>query len=223
MKLIKNLTVLGLLSITFVGAQSAHAQITKKGDGYLFRIKWTPGQTIKYVMNMSMSGDAMPKPMNMNMSISQKVKKVAGTVATIEATTSGVPGQPKPQVQTMTIDNRGRATSGAAAGSQVAFPEGPVKIGQTWKGSLPGMQQGMAGDAVYKLLSVKTVGGKPVAEVGLSLNMKQGGAMSMTGSGTMLIFMADGSLSSMTMNTNMSMSQQGKTQKMKMGVTMRRG
>ncbi|MBL8048878.1 MAG: hypothetical protein JNJ45_09375 [Chthonomonas sp.] len=218
---LKALSLLGVAGLVLAGAETTQAQITKQGDAYLFRIKFTPGQTIKYLMNMNMTGT--PQPMNMNMTVSQKVKSVKGTTATIEATTSGIPGQ-KPMTQTMTIDNRGRATgAGAAGGSQVAYPEGPVKVGQTWKGQLPGMGQGMGGDATYKLVAIKTVNGKQVAQVSLSMNLSQGTAMKMSGTGTMYIFMSDGSLSTMSMNTNMSMKQDKQTMNMKMNMTMKRG
>ncbi len=45
--------VFGLFAgVTFIGTPS-EAQVTKQGDRYLLRMKFTPGQTIRYTMRIT--------------------------------------------------------------------------------------------------------------------------------------------------------------------------
>lgn len=216
----KLIALVGLAAISLQGSELAHGQITKQGNGYLMRMKFTPGAVLKYILDISATSPQSPKPMNMTMTMTQKIKSVKNGVATVEVSSTPVNGQKVP-TQTVTVDNRGKTSGGA--GSSVSLPEGPIPIGGTWKGSLPGMQQGMAGSALYKLLSVKNIGGKEQAEIGLSIQVSQGQGMKVTGSGKMFLYTADGSLNNMSMTMNMSMSNQGKTFNSKMTMGMRRG
>lgn len=226
MKSMKLIALIGLAAISLQGSELAHGQITKQGNGYLMRMKFTPGAVLKYILNIGATSPQSPKPMNMTMTMTQKIKSVKNGVATVEVSSTPVNGQAVP-TQTVTVDSRGKTTGGAAGAgastSTVSLPEGPIPIGGTWKGSLPGMQQGMAGSALYKLLSVKKINGKEQAEIGLSIQVSQGTAMKVTGSGKMFLYTADGSLNTMSMTMNMSMSNQGKTFNSKMTMGMRRG
>lgn len=222
----KNLLLIGALGLAFTTIQAprpANAQVTKAGAAYLLRIKWVKGQVIKY--NISMTGSMLPKAQIITSTLT--VKDVKNGVATVESKvtmpTTGNSRNTKPQVATMKIDSRGKVT-GDTGGSMTGaatptFPQGPVKIGQSWKGDM-NVSQGMNLNATYTLLGVKTVNGKVIADIGQKVTGNMGEMGSMTGNGKVEIFGADGSVrgGNMLMNLNMK-SQDGKTAPSKMTFT----
>ena len=102
------------------------------------------------------------------------------------------------------IDSRGQLVGKAGTGQQVSpsFPAQPIKIGQSWSASAPIEMPGQGPkkiSATYTFKGIKTIAGKPLAE----LAIKTSGQAS--GTGTMLLFMSDGTLFRSTMNMNLQM------------------
>ncbi|MCO5295331.1 MAG: hypothetical protein M9921_00590 [Fimbriimonadaceae bacterium] len=191
----------------------APAQISKKGAGYLFRIKWTKGQTAKYTMTTTTSGG--PSAMAVNMPMSLKVLSVAGGVGEVEYNVGPASANGKPmgaaQKVVAKVDPRGKIVSGATQaqqmGGNITFPEGPVKPGGTWTGSqtVPGPGGSMTINAKYKFVGIKSVGGQSVAQIDVSMS-GGGGQMQITGSGSVFLRTADGSLQSTNLGQKLTIS-----------------
>lgn len=204
----------------------ADAQVTKSGPGFLLRMKWTKGAVMKY--SISASSPMNPKASAFKTTSTMKVKDVKNGVATIESTTtlpsSGSTRNTTPQTTTMKMDSRGKIVGDklgnmAAAGSPT-FPEGPIKIGQSWKGKFA-MQQGINLDATYTLKAVKLINGKTIAEIAQKVTGSMGPTGTMNGSGTMTIYGADGSLRNNSMVLNMLIkSSDPKAQPTRMNISM---
>ncbi len=193
-------------------ATAALPQISKSGNGYLFRMKFTKGVISKYQMTATTSlptGGSMP----FSTPFSQKVLSVANGVATVEFTV-GPPvvngqAQGKPTIQTLKLDSKGKIVGGSASQqvSNITFPDKPVGIGGTWSGEMAGPGQMGAGGkltATYKLVAVKKVGNLDVAVV--SSTVKGGGSgMTITGSGESMLRLSDGSLQSSNIKMTVTM------------------
>jgi hypothetical protein len=215
----------------------AGAQITQSGNGYLFRMKYTRGQKMNYVMNSENSNPAMPGGGGaMTVPVTMTVLDVKGKVATIRLdigpVTMGGKEVVKKQSSEVQMDDRGRLVgkSGApmAALSQLGagIPEKPIKIGDSFvvnqKGSA-GSMGNMNTKTTYKFLGIKTLGNRKVAQ--MSITLSSGGSMNMKGSGTVLFDMTDGSLVSQKMDTQVTMAppgQSGQSMTMSMKTNMER-
>ncbi|MBL8060505.1 MAG: hypothetical protein JNK63_07315 [Chthonomonas sp.] len=223
---LKNLLLIGALGLALTTVQAprpANAQVTKSGPGYLLRIKWVKGQVMKY--NITMSGSMMPKPQVISSIMT--VKDVKNGIATVESKvtmpSTGSSRNTKPQVSTMKIDSRGKVigeSNGSLTGAATpTFPQGPVKIGQSWKGDMS-VSQGMNLNATYTLISVKTVNGKMIAEVGQRVTGSMGEMGSMAGNGKVEIYGTDGSVRGGNMAMSLTMkSSDSKSQPSKMNFT----
>lgn len=193
-------------SLLLIGAvamcAASHAQIAKKGSGYLFRAKYSRGQKMAYDMNMVMPSMGAGGGTNVKSPLSMVVRSVSKDVATVDVSTGPVTmngkSQGNKQVQTVQIDNRNRSIGGKAgfeAMASFAFPEKPIAKGATWGGDMD-LDTPMAGKvkmkAKYTFVGMKTIKGKQVAEVRTSFT---GNAMGkITGGGTTLLLASDGSL-----------------------------
>lgn len=190
---------------------SAPSQISKQGQGYLFRAKYVKGTKIKYAMKTTVSGAGQNR--QVSSPISMVVKKVVNGVATIDVATGPptVDGKPqgKSQTRSVQIDNRNRPVggeSGFEGFTSFAFPVGAIKPGATWTGVMD--QKSPMGqmklNAKYKFLGVKTVGGKQVAEIQTDFTGTL--PFKMTGTSKSLLLLSDGSLLSAVAKMNMSIS-----------------
>lgn len=198
-------------AVTLAASPFASAQVTKQGNGYLFRLKHTPGQTIRYslVNQMNMAGaNANQGGGNQSMTIplSTRVVSVKGGIATIETSFGPMGGQGQPQKQTVQMDNRGRMQGTAAGGLQnlagLSMPERPVAIGGRWSDTMkvPSPMGGQIETTTnYRFVGIKSVGGRSVAELAVSMNGK-GQGLSISGTGTLNVLVSDGTLWSMSMN-----------------------
>jgi hypothetical protein len=195
-----------LLAMVAVVGQ-ADAQITKQGKGYLFRMKFAKGQTMKYVVDSKVQMPGTPQgKMEFSMPMVMTVKSVTNGVADIAAkvgpmSMNGKPGQT--QTTNMKINSRGEVVGGQGGmqTANVPLPQGPVAIGATWNANIP-LGAGAGGQtisAVYKFTGIKNIAGRQCAV--LAVTLKGMG----TGTGTTYISMADGSL----VRSNMSMSMKG--------------
>lgn len=210
----------------FAASDPARAQVTSQGGGYLFRLKFTKGQTIKYEMSTSMQAPGgKGGPMNFAVPVTMKITEVKNGVATVATTTTmpamGGKSKSQPMTDTIKIDNRGRPQgdkSGAMQGMQMALPAGPVKIGGSWTDTIKGgAMPGMSMKGTYKLVSVQ--GG--VATISMTVG-GDGQGMKISGTGTMKVSVADGWTQSAKLNMRMNMGSGKDAQSMAVNLTMTR-
>ncbi len=201
------LTAAALLTAVGLPCRTS-AQVTPVGGGYLFRMKFTPGQTMRYTMTMSMSG--LPNQMkgfNNSSTFTMHVLRVQGDKATIRLdipamVMNGQTIRPAAQTQ-ITMDNRGQMVGGAAATNglpQTVLPEKPLRIGQSFTQAIKGAPMGaaVAAQATYTLKGFQNVGGRKAAQLAIALKGQAPGgpqgSVSFNGNGTMLLTVVDGSL-----------------------------
>lgn len=213
-------------ALTVLVVSSAFGQITKSGNAYLFRMKFVKGQTMNYAMNVTSTIPGASKPQTMSMPMSMTVTDVTNGIATIKYKMTSPMGGSKPQEITVKMDNTGKLVSGSAPsmnGISATLPKNPVAVGGSWKNTTS-VPSGAAGNMnvtnTYKFLGFKTVNGKQVANISVSMSGKSS-AISVSGGGTMLLSVADGSMVNTAMNVDTSVSMQGGTpMKMAMKVNM---
>ncbi len=218
MNRIRQTAILATIGAVLAGwSVSSPAQIAKKGDGYLMRIKYTPGAHLKYSAQATFSTNAPngnASPTTLNMPFSMLVKSFKNGVATIEFSITPPSigsGTPKPQTSTVQLDTLGRPVGGSAAPGvgTIGMPETPVKIGQTWTSKMPGMGGIMPGanvTATYKLVGFKNVGGRNLAIVAVTMNLSGGeSGMRASGNGTLQLRTEDGSLHAADIKQSMTM------------------
>lgn len=209
------------------------AQVSKQGAGYLFRIKWTKGQTAKYAMVTTSSGG--PQAVSVKMPMSLKVLSVKNGVGEVEYSvgpmTSNGKSMGAAQKVVAKVDPRGKIVGGSDPsqnmGGNITFPQGPIKPGGSWTGSqkVPGAGgASMTINAKYKFVGLKSVAGQSVAQIDVSMS-GGGGSMQISGSGSVFLRVSDGSLQSTNLNQKFTFgSAQGnqKPMTMQMTVSMKR-
>lgn len=215
-------------------ATPALAQITRQGDAYLMRMRFTPNTTMSYQISTTITpanapqGKAAPQGMRSPMSI-RVISVNRQGVATVEYSLGPMTmgGQKSGQAQTMRaeMDNRGRLVGNSNPQLQglsiMTLPEGPIRIGGTWtsKISAPGMPGGGM-DATFRLQRFEGQGARQVAVIQVTTSGNMGG-IQVSGSGTMSIRMSDGSLESATLNQRITAPSQGKGAPMTLNSTTR--
>lgn len=195
-----------------VATAPSDAQVSKQGNGFMLRMKFTKGVTYKYSANIALKGTGANQP-PMSMPFSTKITDVKGDVATMQFTATA-PGQSKPEVKTAKINTRGKIVSGDKDIQQFAstvYPDGPVTVGQSWTNDVevPGMMgTPMKIKSTHTFKGLKTVNSRQVAEIAVKMT---GGAhgLNLTGTGTMLVNASDGHLQRATIAQKMTMTQQG--------------
>jgi len=224
MKLIR-LSALFVAGAVLVSGTTTQAQVSRSGGGYLFRMKFTKGQKMTYMMSMNTSASGMAQPMKTSVPMTMTVMSVQGNVATMKMTMGAVMGQ-KPRDITVKMDNTGKLVSGnmqGLNGVSATYPKNPVAVGGSWKNTTAfplGPGGNLDSTTNYKFKSIKNVGGRQVAELYVTMTGKSQ-QFKMSGSGTMLILMADGSLWNTQITTDMDMAVEGKgNMKMKMGLSL---
>jgi hypothetical protein len=184
-------------AIMLVGAGVAEAQVTKKGAGYQFRMKFTKGKTTKFKINASVPYPGQPKPITVSSTVVQTVTSVTGNVANISGKVgptilNGNPMTEEPMTTTAKIDTLGKPVGNAGGPvSFTTYPANPVKVGQTWNSTVPlsGIGGGNAA-ATFKFLGMKTMNGKQVADVAVTVNAT--GQQRASGTGRLLVLASDG-------------------------------
>lgn len=209
------LAAVGLAALMVCGAS---AQIAKQGNGYLFRMKFTKGQAISYVMHMT--SQAPSGNVEVTAPMSQKTTDVTrskdGPVATMTLTIGKMsmlmngkpldfPAASKPNSVSMQIDSLGHVAGGKESQTSVAMPEKPIPVGGSWSANtnVAQMGQSMQASATYKLLGFQKMGGFNAAK--LSVSVLGAGQLSMKGSGTLWLDTRDGSLIKNTMKLTITM------------------
>ncbi|MFZ4509137.1 MAG: DUF6263 family protein [Fimbriimonas sp.] len=202
---LKKLVTLGSLGLLL--AATASAQITKSGSTYNFKMKFTKGQVIKYSIDVkNQMGGPSGQTMQMAIPMSQTVKSVSGGTATISMTLgpiqSGGREMMKAQTQEMQMDSAGKPVGGGKGMTSnfSSLPSKPVRVGETWTASvdinagvMPAKAQG-----TYTFVGVKKVKGVEVAEIAVKLTGQGGPKIS--GTGTTLLRVADGSIEATNLN-----------------------
>ncbi len=200
----RSLSLMALVGAGLLVSATAGAQVTKSGAGYLLRVKYVKGQTLKYnSVNTLTSAQGGGQPMKVTMPMVMKISDVSNGYAKTSVTTGPamIGKNPMGKAQTVVLElsptNAAKSKSAPGiAGAQ--FPLKPVKIGQTWAMAAPiADTTGMTGGdikAMYKFQGLKTVNGKSMAIVTYSLS---GGV---TGSGTLQLLASDGTLYSNVAN-----------------------
>jgi len=195
-------------------ASHAGAQIVKRGNAYLFRMKFVPGTTTKYKVNSTIdgigsNGQGIKVMLPMSWNVASVTKGVATINATVGPVTVGKQQMMQPSTTEVKLDSRGRPVDGETPGQQLtpAFPQGPVKVGTSWTASMP--VQGINGQAAkvtatYRFNGIKTVNGKQVAD----LTVTTSGTA--TGAGTMQLLVSDGSLFTSYLKMKVSLMNSGK-------------
>lgn len=218
-----SLVVAGALLFSPVFVPQADAQVTAQSGKYLLRLGYKKGQTMNYsITTKVMNAPGMNQPMTTVMPLTMKVIDVQKDIITIQSTVDMSKIQPgaKPESQTMKMDRLGNVIGGNSANGMMSganLPKNPVAVGGTWKST--GKASGFAATSTYKLVGVKQVGSRKVAN--LTMSVVGTGSMKMSGTGTMLLDMADASLVSMAMNMNIP-NPQGKGAPITMNMTMTR-
>ncbi len=197
-------------------SSSALAQITAKNGLYDFRVKLTSGQKLSYVNSVVAMGG-----IKVDMPISMKVLSVTGGKATVETKTG--PGRMNGQAMSenavtekAVIDLKGQPVGAGSTGTGTVFgaaPKKPVKVGATWTGKAPTGDTGIGMKditATYTFVGVKSVKGKQVAEI--KVTIKGSGDSSMTGGGIVHLLTSDGFLQSSKLSMALKMA--GSTQPM---------
>ena len=183
----------------------SHGQVAKSGSGYLFRMKFAKGQKASY--SMTMSGQMTGQKFSMAMPMAMTVTGVSGGVGTMDYKVgpmsmilNGKPVNQPPQVRNVTIkqDARGNIIGGQGAQmggmNSIGLPAKPIRIGNTWtaKTKTASATGPMDVQATYKFIGIEQVGSRQAAKIGIT--MKGTGQANVTGTGTMWLAMADGSL-----------------------------
>lgn len=198
----------------------ANAQVTPQGNGYLFRQKFTPGEKINYAVNVSatvpnMPGAAGGGAYKMQMNVRMNVLSVQNGTANVKVVSDGMTMNGKTaqkgQSAMLKIDSRGQTTGGG--GVSPIFPQGPVKVGDTFtseSGGVTGMG-GVSSKTTFRFAGLKTYQGVKVAQLTLLSNMT-GGTSGIKGgtSGFMLIALSDGQVVSGRTDSSMNLGQSGK-------------
>lgn len=201
-------------TLLLVMAAGTQAQITKVGNKYQFRSKYTVGKTITSNMKMDTSintGSSSAAAMTMKMDMPLKVKctGIKGDVYTL-VTTSGplkmngkaMQGQ-KAETATVKVNSKGEMIDGNASSmnfNAMKMPTTPIAVGSSWKGTINMPGGNGAVNATYKFNGIKMINGKECAVLGVVMSM-DGPMGKLSGSGTMNILTADGQ----PLNMNMKM------------------
>lgn len=194
---------------------AAQAQVTKSGSGYLIRMKFTKGSIMRYTSNTTVRFSGTPKPITVSGPMIVQVTNVQGDVGTLHTTVGPMKmstgGSQPAQTTDIKENSRGKLMSGAgAAQMNVVLPEKPVAPGATWTSSTP-LPGGMGTvNAKYKFVGVKSMGGKQVAQI--SVTMTGAGKTAVSGNGAVYLLASDGSMFATT--TNMKMNAGGKDMSM---------
>ena len=202
----------------------ANAQVTPKGGGYIFRQKFTPGEKINYAVNVSASVPGMPGAptggaYKMQMNVRMNVLSVQNGIANVKVISDGMTlngkTAQKGQSALLKIDSRGQTTGGGGRGGGVSpiFPQGPVKVGDTFASESGGVTSmgGVNTKTTFRFAGLKTYQGVKVAQLTLLSNMTGGtGGIKGGTNGFMLISMADGQVVSGRTDSSMNLGQTGK-------------
>lgn len=192
---------LPLVAIIVFAPALAEAQVTRQGQGYLFRAKWEPNRTLRYEQLMTITGLPNLARMEPKGPFLLRIGPVRNQVAdlVIEAGPIRMGDQtfsPRQVIETR-VDSRGRAVGDGPSAQTFSgqFPERPVRIGETWveDAELP-----LLGNEVtrvrttFEFRGVQREGDRNIALLGVTIAGQ--GAVALNGRGLVRIDAADGML-----------------------------
>lgn len=167
----------------------AGAQVTKAHGGYLFRLKLTKGERLKYVIPCVIEGMG-PTPYRVQLGLSLFVEGVSSGVATVDGkVTTGALSAPgisnqKGQIQ---VNDRGQILqqAGSMTGFCINFPTDPVKVGHSFVAPIPVLALNSLGasagssQATFKFLGIHGSGKNRVARLKFTVagNSAPGGSL----------------------------------------------
>ncbi len=206
--------IFAVASALSIVSMPGSAQITKQGTGYVFRYGFKKGATYKYSAKITNQMGA--SPVVQKLTYSMKVVKVEKDVASLEYvyTMPGADPKTKPQPQTVKMNRMGKVSMGDTAmqAAMSEFPAKAVKINETWKSKGGGFATpGGTGSAevTYRLISVKKMGKRQVAEIRMFV-IFNAGAVKGKANGTQWLDMADGMPVKQSLKATSNFSQNGK-------------
>jgi hypothetical protein len=171
-------------------AACCSAQVTAVKGGYLFRVRYTTGQVLRFETKTTFGNKGSAGAgMTVQVPITLRVLSVAKGVATTSMTMGAgvLNGQPygKPQTLKVPLDSMDSSSYGGPK-----FSPKPVKIGGTWEAVRPFNLGGQTIplNGLYRFQGTKTVDGEKVAVVAYDM---KGAA---NGTGTVLFLMSDASI-----------------------------
>ncbi|MHB8635819.1 MAG: hypothetical protein ACYC96_05030 [Fimbriimonadaceae bacterium] len=181
--LARSISLAGLVAVAAFG----NAQVTRKGDGYLFRLHVTRGEKLRFRVPFSVSGMGS-KPLNFHFGMLLNVLKVSRAgKATIHCTVNtgglALPGI-DPKGGSFVVDRRGRVADGGSSpvGLCVAYPNNPIVVGGKFVApvvSSIGGGSAVNTQATFKLVGFSGVGIHRVARFTFAIagNRAPGGSM----------------------------------------------
>lgn len=204
-----------LVALGASGGEVAGGQITKQGDAYLFRMRFTKGQKMSYTIKSSARTPDGKVSMSADVPMLSTVKDVKGKIATVQLDIgpmmmNGKAMNQRKQSMEIKIDERGKPVGavGPAQNVSTQLPDKPLKVGGTFPSTnivnLGGSQ--FETKATNKFLGFKRVGSRKVAVI--STTATGTGAIQSKGNGMSYVDVADGSLVSMNLTQRMTMSGQ---------------
>jgi hypothetical protein len=217
---VRSCVVVGLLALVVAPVSG---QVSKSGNGYLFRMKLTKGSSYSYDFSTSTS---MPggQPFSITMSYVMKVQSVDSKGVANVLMTVKTPMAKEPTTQTMKMDSRGQMDNqpGMEQFGSVRMPEKALAVGGNWKSSqnLGAGANAMKADTTYTFRGIQNVGKVSCALLDVNSTMK--GAMAAATTGKMYIEVSTGMLYQSDLTTTMTMTQQGKTQTIKSTIAIKR-
>lgn len=190
---------------------SANGQVTKKGSGYLLRVKYTAGKVARFASTTSISMGKGVKPMNLSLPFTIKVLSVKGDASTLLVTPGEAVMEGKRAGKLMTpvkvvLNNRNEAVGGTQSSNVGAqYPAKPVKVGDVWKSKMPVALGGkpVVTTTTYKFLGLKKVGRTRTATIAMTI----GGPAE--GTGLVSLNPADGQMLSMKLSLKVSTAETG--------------
>ena len=199
----------GLLAAGAALIAIASAQVSQSGSSYSMKMKWVKGKTYSYGMSYTVKMGESPR--TSKASYSMTVKDVKNGIATVSAK-ANVPGVTNGETQTFKIDSSGKVVDGTSNVSVTTLPGKAVKVGDKWTATRK-LTQPMAMDlkSTYVFKGLKTVNGKKYAEIAETMSGKSGN-ITMSGTGTILVDVADGMLFKLSNNAKLVMKQGSETQ-----------
>jgi hypothetical protein len=203
---LNSLAMLGVASLLLAPAVS-HAQVKKSGAGYLLRMKYKAGKTLKYTVTSTITGmpaEANPTgaagPMKLVGPLTESIKTLTGKNANVDMSlgpfllNGASVGQA--QTQSFQVDELGNVV-GQGKGFGVRFPKDAVKVGGTWTASmsLPGSMGAQSNSkTTFTFNGMKTVGKQKLADISYVVQPMTGVK---SGNGHAYLSPVDGSLVSM--------------------------
>ena len=185
----------------FASAAVAGAQVTKVGDGYLFRLHLQAGERLKYVAPVNIKGLLAGKPVKLKLKLDVHVLKMIKKIATVEGHVDTEKYQGMQLLPARTVkfklDQRGRvfANTGTLGGFTITFPEFPVKLHRSFVAPVPVLVSGDgpgpgigSKDATFNFVGFANVGRVQAAKLTFVVPGNY------APSGTLLISMKDGTM-----------------------------